>query len=737
MADGAIRDAGGISIPVTVDPSTMKPGFEEVKRIIARSPNVIKIKPEMDFQEGQITRAMNKAIREAERASAKLAADVRLINEKSFVFEPRVKFSKEAVEVRVAEMIRTAKERAAREQIEIAAKVKYAEDTRVLGPQTRTLTARAELVSGRTEQERAFRSQLAATLSEARAEVQRHKLTLDVQTRLIGTGDLEAEATQRFLGTRGMVLRPSVSAGRIGGGEHRSLASFNPFSQKGLERAFGFAAAGFVVTEGARLAGDYFGEENRRLRASSNVANQAQARLNSIQTAGSIPVIGIGVRVADQITGASAAQQRVIEDERQRVAAGESSIKSKRAQSAVIAGLRGDSVGAIRLGAEQRIVDAKKIALLTGDNSIVKREETIRDLQIRDEEERRAASRQALYRSTSGAEIRIQASQRRRIIGDEEGAAQMERVAERQSLVSAHEQRLVGVKNADDRKAIEAANAKEIAAFDEETDAQAAERKKRRAVDTASAVSAAMEAGLRVQKRNYEADLQAFDDATQQKLSLINDVEARQNEMTRRMAERSVIVANHERQINESVAIARANTSANELRIQRRDYEAEKQLFEANAKAKLDAIEDPRLKKAAQDEIDSQRRLMEEGHGRQQADIVLGYQARVAEAQVRGQFHDRTAGMIGALAGMGSELRAVAPENRQQLIATQEAELQSMQDRILKPRSGGRATEVDVRAMAFSDPFSDKKQEDTEILKLIASYLKDIKDNGGNGARLN
>jgi hypothetical protein len=33
----AIRDAGGISIPVTVDPSTMQPGFEEVKRIIARS----------------------------------------------------------------------------------------------------------------------------------------------------------------------------------------------------------------------------------------------------------------------------------------------------------------------------------------------------------------------------------------------------------------------------------------------------------------------------------------------------------------------------------------------------------------------------------------------------------------------------------------------------------------------------------------------------------------------------
>ncbi|MCC7351836.1 MAG: hypothetical protein IT446_14850, partial [Phycisphaerales bacterium] len=161
MDSGAIRDAGGISIPVTVDPSTMKPGFEEVKRIIARSPNVIKIKPEMDFQEGQITRAMNKAIREAERASAKLAADVRLINEKSFVFEPRIKFSPEAVKVRVAEMVRTAQEQAARQQIEVAAKIKYVEDTRVIGPQPRSIAARNERIFARTPEQQAIRDRQA------------------------------------------------------------------------------------------------------------------------------------------------------------------------------------------------------------------------------------------------------------------------------------------------------------------------------------------------------------------------------------------------------------------------------------------------------------------------------------------------------------------------------------------------------------------------------------------------
>jgi hypothetical protein len=715
----------------------MKPGFEEVKRIIARSPNVIKIKPEMDFQEGQITRAMNKAIREAERSSAQLAAQVRLINEKSFVFEPRVKFSPEAVKVRVAEMVRTAKERAAQEQIEIQAKIKYAEDSRILGPQTRSLTARGERVAQLSVDDRAFRNHLAGVIREARAELHQNKLTLDIQTRLVGTGDLEAEATQRFASTRNMVARPNSPSGRAGGREgHRGLASFNPFSQRGLERAFGFAAAGFVVTEGARLAGDYFSEENRRLRSSSNVANQAQARLNTIQFTKSIPVLGITAQVADQITGASTAQQRVIDDENQRVAAGEASRVLSRSQAANIAGLRGDTVGAIRLGAEQRISDAKKISLLSGDINIVKQEEEIRDLQIKQESERQAFSIYATEQGTRVSNAQILASRAARS-GDGDRAFALRQNAETLQLKVAGEQKLVGVVNPQERRNIAAQNEDALARQAEQHETEAEERKKKRAVDSASAVAATSEATLRIQRKNYEADLQAFDNATQAKLALIQDLEERQNESTRRMAERSVIVANHERQINESVAIARANTSANELRIQRRDYEAEKQLFEANAKAKLDAIEDPRLKKAAQDEIDSQRRLMEEVHGRQQADIVLGYQARVAEAQVRGQFHDRTAGMIGALAGMGSELRAVAPENRQQLIATQEAELQSMQDRILKPRSGGRATEVDVRAMAFSDPFSDKKQEDTEILKLIASYLKDIKDNGGNGARLN
>jgi hypothetical protein len=715
----------------------MKPGFEEVKRIIARSPNVIKIKPEMDFQEGQITRAMNKAIREAERSSAQLAAQVRLINEKSFVFEPRVKFSPEAVKVRVAEMVRTAKERAAQEQIEIQAKIKYAEDSRILGPQTRSLTARGERVAQLSVDDRAFRNHLAGVIREARAELHQNKLTLDIQTRLVGTGDLEAEATQRFASTRNMVARPNSPSGRAGGREgHRGLASFNPFSQRGLERAFGFAAAGFVVTEGARLAGDYFSEENRRLRSSSNVANQAQARLNTIQFTKSIPVLGITAQVADQITGASTAQQRVIDDENQRVAAGEASRVLSRSQAANIAGLRGDTVGAIRLGAEQRISDAKKISLLSGDINIVKQEEEIRDLQIKQESERQAFSIYATEQGTRVSNAQILASRAARS-GDGDRAFALRQNAETLQLKVAGEQKLVGVVNPQERRNIAAQNEDALARQAEQHETEAEERKKKRAVDIASAVAATANATLRIQQKNYEADLQAFDEATQEKLMLIDDLAEKQNEATRRAAERSVAVANHEREIAESVAIAKANTSANELRIQRRDYEADKVTFEANAKTKLDAIEDPRLKKAAQDEIDSQRKLMEETHNRQQTDFVLSYQTRIAEAQARGGFHDRVAGEIGGLSGMAAELRAVSPENRGQLIATQRAELQAEQDRILRPRSGGRATEVDVHSMAFSDPFSDTKEQDTEILKLIAGYLKSIDDKSGGGARLN
>lgn len=84
---------------------------------------------------------------------------------------------------------------------------------------------------------------------------------------------------------------------------------------------------------------------------------------------------------------------------------------------------------------------------------------------------------------------------------------------------------------------------------------------------------------------------------------------------------------------------------------------------------------------------------------------------------------------------MAAELRAVSPENRGQLVATQRDELKSMEDRFLKPHSGGRATEVDWRRMAFSDPFGG--QEDRDIQKQIKEYLKTISEKVGGGARLN
>jgi hypothetical protein len=72
-----IRDSGGIEVPITANLDQLKKGLEEVKRI-GSNPNLIKITPQMSFDEQGVTREMNKVIRRMTQQAQAQQAQVRL-----------------------------------------------------------------------------------------------------------------------------------------------------------------------------------------------------------------------------------------------------------------------------------------------------------------------------------------------------------------------------------------------------------------------------------------------------------------------------------------------------------------------------------------------------------------------------------------------------------------------------------------------------------------------------------
>ncbi len=186
------------------------------------------------------------------------------------------------------------------------------------------------------------------------------------------------------------------------------------------------------------------------------------------------------------------------------------------------------------------------------------------------------------------------------------------------------------------------------------------------------------------------------------------------------------------------IASLEAEATASQLRIRGEFHAAEKTLFEANAKARIEQL---KRESATQQEIDAASK------------VIAGQRAEMNAADKRAErrFADQMAGrqyiagidpqmqmlagVAGRLLGMDAELKAANdPESkltagqRQQLVQTQQAELLNLQQSILAPNRY--ATEGDRNREARGNMSGDEQQK---ALDLIASHLRDILDKMGTG----
>jgi hypothetical protein len=135
------------------------------------------------------------------------------------------------------------------------------------------------------------------------------------------------------------------------------------------------------------------------------------------------------------------------------------------------------------------------------------------------------------------------------LAGDSRGAIIQSGLAQRDQIAGQGAASLVGVSDPNKRQQIIKQTTAQLQVADAQQAVQLEQLRRDKAIDADTAIASKHEATLRINKQNYKADLDAFDAATKAKIDSINDLDGKQNESTRRAAQRQVLVAQQREQI--------------------------------------------------------------------------------------------------------------------------------------------------------------------------------------------
>jgi hypothetical protein len=184
---------------------------------------------------------------------------------------------------------------------------------------------------------------------------------------------------------------------------------------------------------------------------------------------------------------------------------------------------------------------------------------------------------------------------------------------------------------------------------------------------------------------------------------------------------------------NDQLIIA-ADAETNVLRLREsKDYQQADlaQLKESN-REKLQALKESGASPEAQAVAQRQANAAESLLGSQQSEATtvagLSRRARRQIAIAQGKGQDRVAGLTGTIEGLRERLIGTPADQRADEAGTQAVELQSIRQQILRPRAGGRQYDPSREYFGSGSPASREATQTNELLKLIETYLKQIKD---------
>jgi hypothetical protein len=719
MSD-TVRSSGGIIVPVSTDLSQLKKGLEEVKRVGA-NPDLLKITPQLSFEERQVAVQVNKIIRQMQTEAAKASAKVKLFGEETQAVELKPRFSVKEQSIRDA-MAKVKKDlRASVSKEEIDAEVKLrvkAEHVEELGPQTQRRYRAMELLPEEAREERQRRAR----------ELRRTRNAEPSERELVaGTGSHDGGLTGRdFIGAKptqraaAVPITPEATAQRIAGVATAVTA--------GASVLGGAIAVGQAATESdparRQRSIDSGRDGIRSLPVFGNAIDNAGHGIYSVGSSFKNALQGNGFHSDEEIA------QRTIEDvarDQDRLSRKDAQIvrrkgivNTRTALAAEGARLRGDDVGAVAIEGQDAIDKAP------GELDAQVRANVAARLKLARQQHDEAMAQVGDVTAQAGYGQRIAAANFAGN-GKEEFAAKQEE--ERAAQQSRARTRSAGARNVEEANAANQANGAEAAALMAKQAVDADDERRHRAVDSESAIAAAREATLRTSKKGYEADLDAFDAETKQKLSLIRDVEANQNESNRRAAQRQVLVFQQQQQLNDAKeSLASAGTTAT-MRANRQNLAADLKAFDDATKQAVDNA-DVKLKPSVQASREEQRAALvkEQTHAREEGGFSLA--SRREQAAYYAKDESAAAAIAGTIAAQRAELRnATDVTDKGALAQTQFEELKAQKQSLMRPRGYLQAT--DPLSEMPGGPGGDEGQQMVDILGQINQRMQELIQQGG------
>jgi hypothetical protein len=759
-------NSGGIIVPISANLDLLRKGLEEVKRIGA-NPDLLKITPTMSFNERMVTQEVNRAIIAMQREAAKQQARVMMFGEAKV--EVKVVTKDQQIQQamdRIKEDIRTKAEQA---KIEVEAKVRIKserdEAQSIVNPSRFARQRMVENRGGFTQAVRGRQAEMIRGMADAGDGFYVEEAAI------AGVYGDHSQAMRRFRvqnrsasergsrAARAAELRASreIDTGELLGFEESSAALAQrmrggmPITSRtqassginGANVIGGLTAALYAGSKFAERIGPAFSPEGRHLRAQMAQGgamagmqyNQQAYDIHNFLTLGAVSGV-------DAFVGFKAQNEKNMADLQAKLqgqAAASARAHSMRpgVESALLAS-RGDEVGAIRSSGEASVSDVGRVLIEAGVQNYTKdpmylKAQKIADAAVRDAQEQRAANIRGINNAgnfaTSGSEI-VTLQQLGR--GDE--AFAKSQALDRQKLVATQQDRLVGVKDQEKRSSILATNEQELYELDVRQWADAQDRKKQKAIDTNTAIAATEEATLRTSRRNYEADLSAFDAETKAKLDGIKDLDAKQNESQRRAAARQVLVFHQQQELNDTLATYRTAGAVATLRARRENQAADVKAFDDETKLQADNIDaakrDGYLKSRAE-----QRAALLSQQGQERTNVSESLRTRTDQANASARGYDDLAGLIGVLASQRAERRNITDAtDPTELSRAQRAELQAIQSSILRPR--GYLSTTDARSEIAGGPGGQQGDQMLKILELINKGIDDLNRKEDPGAIL-
>jgi hypothetical protein len=563
----------------------------------------------------------------------------------------------------------------------------------------------------------------------------------------------------RSYGTAGRSSR----GGRGGGAGEGRGSEANPFSAKGIGKLLGVGiaaeAADRFLRVGSGMAGGIATAGTAGGNATETRQNRIEGTIQQLEALKSIPVAGALFEFVDAVTGTSRSMK-------------EYSAALGRVHEATIAGAQVELDAKARLasaaGTPAEAIAARTEAAVGGIDSQIDR--------LNEDEGKTGVDvskpRQSLIRARIATQQagKAEAAQGERIesganavaFNDQSAAEAGASAAELENgeggtaaEASDRHKMAFAFRSAQRRKAIESQMATgmasattdaardrakqtgeaQLAGFDREYESSEAKRDRDEARAKRQIVTGSqgeIEASkLRAQGRTDEAGIVGTRESFRgriedtQRLYGTDSAESKTMEAERdqKIQEQRVEIA---RRSAQQITAAQADGNTATLRANHEYLAADLAAFEAASAAKLELLkgQPKEVIDATKTSIDAQRAALVTQQAHQRTDIVAGLETRGQVAAAQGAGNERLAGVIGTIAGLKGELRNVSPEFRSQTISAQRAELGSLQTQTIAPNRY--MTEFDPSRDATGGPNGQAGQEQLEVLKAIADYLKSL-----------